>query len=126
MPIRTPDTVAVRAMRSLWRSSADPAPAIRTNLVDISVTGRYRPRSGRAFLLRQLADDHLVGLVDRLVDLVVRDSTTDGERVPARPSNVGHHAGVVGVAVQPLVGDLAGGTALEADGAGTEEGEDLR
>ena len=54
-----------------------------------------------------------------------RRGSGEGEGVPARAPDVAHHRGQVGVAVEPLVGDLAGRAALDPDGVGAEEREDL-
>src|SRR5205823_10007264 len=76
--------------------------------------GPAGPRSGRgrALLLRELADHGVVGEVDGLEELVVRDGAAGQERVPAGAADVGHDRRVVRVALQPLVGDLAVRAAL--------------
>ena len=62
----------------------------------------------RPVLLRQLAHDQPVRVVDGLTQLVVLDGAVERSR-PAGAADVGHHARVVRVAVEPLVGHLAGG-----------------
>src|ERR1700743_287980 len=87
-------------------------------------------RSGTV-LLRELADDEVVGCVNRLHDLVVRDGAAAPERVPAGPANVGRRLRVRGEAPEPLVGLVAAGPAPDAYPGrhavpGAEEGEDLQ
>src|SRR4029450_7673987 len=86
-----------------------------------------------AVFLRQLGHDHSVGLLDRVEHLVVGDRAAETQAVPPGSSDVGHDGGVVRVELEPLVGRVAGGGALDADAparrggvARTEKGEDLR
>ena len=112
--------LVVARLVGLHRRSGSPGRHRRDVPVSVSVV----PAVGTV-LLRQLRDDEPVGLVDRLEQLVVGDRAAEGEVVPAGPADVGHHRRVVREAVEPLVGHLAGGTALDPDAVAAEEREDL-
>lgn len=67
----------------------------------------------------------VVGVVDRLDELFDRDGAVGAQGVPAVVADVAHDGGVVRVAIQPLVGLVAGRAARDCESAAAEEGEDL-
>ena len=68
-----------------------------------------------AVFLRQLGHDHSIGLLDRVEHLVVGDRAAETQGVPPGSADVGHDGGVVRVELEPLVGRVAVGGALDAD-----------
>src|SRR5690349_21816114 len=86
---------------------------------------RRPPRESGPPLLRQLGHDHVVGRVDGVAQLLVRDRPVQAQGVPAGPADVGHDARVVGVLPDPLVGLVAVRAGLDADRGRPGEREDL-
>src|SRR5262245_25492850 len=114
-PMSTPPTVEL-TMKPFCRSVPITVPSIRTNQVDTVVSSPGVALVHiRALPPGKFAHDDVVRAVDRLEHFVVGDSPVEGERVPTRPSNVGHDGGVGRVPGEPLIGYLPIGSAFEPD-----------